>query len=111
MESLTKENFWNEMEQKYPRAMAHFQNWIDGYKRANKWNRLFNGHATGEGAIVPKYHELPIAIQFGIFLEYICSYCESEGLTLGDTGFTMPHFKIGVTDSIKHLLYLLEDAL
>jgi hypothetical protein len=81
METLTKENFWNEMEQKYPKAMAHFQNWIDGYKQANDWKELFyEGDADGDHAYyhdAPKYHELPIAMQFGIFLEYVSSSANS----------------------------------
>jgi len=82
METLTKENFWNEMEQKYPKAMKHFQNWIDGYKRANYWSNLFNEgiswHWNGVGEQIteaPKYHELPIAMQFGIFAQYYSEFC------------------------------------
>lgn len=87
METLTKENFWNEMEQKYPKAMKHFNEWIDSYKKKNNWEILFNagwyaGIATSytkEGIPynyfnkhqTPKYHELPIAMQFGIFIEYM----------------------------------------
>ena len=85
METLTKENFWNEMEQKYPKAMAHFKQWIDKYKSEHDWDRMFcdgveikwAGVVDGElrsGYRVtraPKYHELPIAMQFGIFTEYL----------------------------------------
>jgi len=86
MEILTKENFWNEMEQKYPKAMKHFQNWIDGYKKANQWQLLFNGmvvtHLDSDTkqpqyTFAPKYHELPIAMQFGIFVEFI-TYSEPK---------------------------------
>lgn len=79
METLTKENFWDEMEQKYPKAMAHFKRWIDQYKEENNWYNLFNsgihkGHAVGfyesNKTEASKYHELPIAMQFGIFVEY-----------------------------------------
>lgn len=80
METLTKENFWNEMEQKYPKAMEHFQNWIDGYKNYHNWDKLFNsGHYIHDDKLpnwvskAPKYHELPIAMQFGIFVEYSLS--------------------------------------
>ena len=81
METLTKENFWNEMEQKYPKATKHFQNWIDGYKNADSghYYALFNASITTHldsdtkqpvKTVAPKYHELPIAMQFGIFCEY-----------------------------------------
>jgi hypothetical protein len=87
METLTKENFWNEMEQKYPKAMAHFQNWIDEYKVANDWEYLFNANWNKEPfsnyiggpevTVASKYHELPIAMQFGIFLEYVSASANS----------------------------------
>ncbi len=82
-ETLTKENFWDEMEQKYPKAMAHFKQWIDQYKRDNNWGYVFNPEFTiktiserGNFSSLthswpPKYHELPIAMQFGIFTEYL----------------------------------------
>ncbi len=79
MDTLTKENFWDEMEQRYPKAMAHFKEWIDRYKSEHNWEQLFNHGAFMSGKIypnphkvvAPKYHELPIAMQFGIFLEWI----------------------------------------
>lgn len=82
-ETLTKENFWDDMEQKYPKAMAHFKAWIDQYKTEHDWEYLFNVNVRYEQAgvpgrilltISPKYHELPIAMQFGIFLEWLQSY-------------------------------------
>jgi len=84
MENLTKENFWNEMQQKYPLAMKDFCNWIDEYKKTNNWKKLFNDtyHQTnvkraGNGEIcsidfsTPKFHDLPIAMQMGIWNEYL----------------------------------------
>lgn len=86
METLTKENFWNEMEQKYPKAMKHFLEWVNSYKEENSWNQLFNSGKVGSGTyksndgllitnytdvLAPKYHELPIAMQFGILIEYM----------------------------------------
>ncbi|MCW3111348.1 MAG: hypothetical protein JWQ09_5854 [Segetibacter sp.] len=81
-DTLTKENFWDEMEQKYPKAMKHFKKWIDQYKTEHDWDYLFNGNIThGVGFFTvkeqttesPKYHELPIAMQFGIFCEWLSS--------------------------------------
>lgn len=65
MVTLTKENFWDEMSQKYPKATAHFKLWVDQYKSEHDWASMF-GHLEYK-----KYHELPIAMQFGIFLEYL----------------------------------------
>lgn len=84
-ETLTKENFFNEMLEKYPKAMKHFCEWIDEYKKAVGWDKLFNDHyhqsnirraANGEICSIdfstPKYHDLPYAMQYGIWIEY-CS--------------------------------------
>ncbi len=116
METLTKENFWNEMEQKYPKAMAHFQNWIDGYKETVKWNYFFGaGHNDAHnyhGA--PKYHELPIAMQFGIFVEYLYYWANGLDYTgmqimLGQY-LSSPVFITGVKDCITGLLAMMEDC-
>lgn len=69
MDSLTKENFWNDLYEEYPSEMKHFCDWIDEYKKNNNWSELF---AKGERTdITPKYHNLPIAMQIGIFIQYV----------------------------------------
>lgn len=80
MESLTKENFWNEMEILYPKAMAHFKEWIDKYKSEHDWEGLFNEYNDSVDVLneAPKYHELPVAMQFGIFCEYGCSLARKQ---------------------------------
>lgn len=95
METLTKENFWDEIEQKYPKAMRHFKEWIDNYKAEHEWKGLFNANYNKEpwsnyigGPEVteaPKYHELPIAMQFGIFYQYM-SYWRTLGGIITETG-------------------------
>jgi hypothetical protein len=40
-QTLTKENFFNGMIEKYPKAMNHFCEWIDNYKKAVDWDGLF----------------------------------------------------------------------
>jgi hypothetical protein len=85
METLTKENFWNEMEQKYPKAMAHFKLWSREYKRLNDWDELFNDFPAGTSTDcdiefkAPSFFEVPIAMQFGIYLEYTV-YCTTDRL-------------------------------
>lgn len=73
IENLTKENFWNEMQEKYPKAMKKFCDWIDEYKKENNWISLFDAKVQNDGFTVerPKYHDLPIAFQVGIFFEYV----------------------------------------
>lgn len=71
---LTPENFWTEMKTHYPKAVTAFGRWIDQYKVDNDWDKLFKEIATVDGLFsyipAPKYHQLPWAIQFGIWLEF-----------------------------------------
>lgn len=72
---LTKENFWNDLYKKYPEEMKVFCMWIDRYKEKVGWNTLFNinsdyQNSEGKNAVAPKYHDLPIAMQVGIFFEF-----------------------------------------
>ncbi len=83
MESLTKENFWNAIKEEYPVQMAQFCDWIDEYKKRVKWIELFNADLFSKSDYrvagvkienmifkAPKYHELPIAMQLGIFIQF-----------------------------------------
>lgn len=73
MDSLIKENFWNELKEKYPAVMHKFLSWVDEYKKQVNWEQLFNYgihlHAS-QGWHNPKYHDLPIAMQIGIFIQF-----------------------------------------
>jgi len=58
-ESLTKENFWNEIETKYPNAFKIFTDWIDKYKKAVDWNDLFRDHLNADAKFAsPKFHDI-----------------------------------------------------
>lgn len=73
MESLN-ENFWNDLKSKYPNEMKVFYDWIDEYKQKVEWNKLFNHgspHYAAMGWHNPKYHDLPIAMQVGIFMQFL----------------------------------------
>ncbi len=72
-ETLTKENFWNQIYIDYPKACKLFCNWIDEYKKAVDWNDLFNDDITNlaDGYKVPKFHEIPHAMQQGIWIEFV----------------------------------------
>lgn len=82
-DNLNKENFWNDLYAKYPKAVQVFCDWIDKYKKENKWDKLFNPnykfiHSTDEEGTTstiisePKFHDLPIALQTGIWIEFLC---------------------------------------
>jgi len=55
------------MTEKYPFAMRYFHDWIDAYKKRNKWKSLFNASSKHKA---PKFHELPLAMQLGICQGY-----------------------------------------
>ena len=79
MENLNKENFWNEMHEKYPNSMDAFCKWIDNYKKIVNWNVLFNSDsewqdANGRNAPAPKFHDLPLAMQVGIWNQFMQEY-------------------------------------
>lgn len=67
---LTKENFWNEIMKKFPKATKVFCEWIDEYKKEVNWVHLFNQ----EQFLVPdqvKFHDIPHAMQEGIWIEFV----------------------------------------
>lgn len=71
--SLTKENFWNDLQEKHPDQMKVFCDWIDQYKQRVRFDKLFNyamPHYEKQGWHNPKYHDLPIAMQIGIFIQF-----------------------------------------
>lgn len=77
-DTLRKENFWNEMMVRFPKAMILFCNWIDAYKKQVGWEELFNGgaawrkkHVYGEIARSPKFHEMPYEMQQGIWICFV----------------------------------------
>lgn len=102
--SLTKENFWNELNElneKYPEQMVMFTKWIDEYKERIGWDTLF-AHTTHHDEVRDplaidswklniKYHDLPIAMQLGIFLQYCLETPHRYELIEGMPG-SMPLF-------------------
>jgi hypothetical protein len=76
MESLTKENFWNDLRAKYPAAVDDFCKWIDQYKMEVCWDHLFLNElrfmepAQYHGKEI-KFHDLPFDMQAGILIRYI----------------------------------------
>ncbi len=86
-ETLTKENFWDAIEAQYPKAFKIFHDWLITYKEENDWGELFNefGACSDNNyseVEAPKYHDLPIAMQYGIFCEFSFNFCTSQGLSI-----------------------------
>lgn len=72
---LKKEKFWKEMFDKHPDEMTEFIEWVDSYKQRVEWDKIFNSNsdyqnAQGKNAVAPKLHELPTAMQIGIFIQF-----------------------------------------
>jgi hypothetical protein len=93
MDKLTKENFWNELQEKYPVQYQKFSLWVDKYKVDNGWKGMFaphinygnvvrseNGEVSSMEMLYPKLHELPKAMQIGIFMEFASQANEVYGL-------------------------------
>lgn len=74
-ENLSKENFWNELYSKYPKGTKLFCDWIDKYKAENEWDFLFLGQKRKH----IKFHDIPLAMQMGIFLQFIYETDNPEG--------------------------------
>lgn len=75
MNNLNKENFFDAMLEKYPKAMQDFRNWIDEYKFQVNWSSLFNEQEIRTDTYyhdiqAPKFHDLPYELQYGIIVKY-----------------------------------------
>lgn len=78
--NLTQE-FWSKLAEKYAGEISVFRNWIDEYKKRIGWEKLFHPQfnfvivkASGLSApefIAPKFHDLPDAMQAGLFMQYV----------------------------------------
>jgi hypothetical protein len=74
--ALNKENFWNGMMVKFPKATKLFCEWIDQYKKAVSWDNLFNNYSPAsptddEHMHMVKFHDIPYAMQQGIWIEFV----------------------------------------
>lgn len=121
MERLTKENFWNECYSKWPGEMQVFCTWIDEYKKRVGWSALFKESdypfpdcnytpvvAADKNLIgarqyrVPKYHDLPIAMQIGIFLQFTFETHKRYDFFDGAGPLDMDQFVAGIKDWFFH---------
>lgn len=82
METLTKENFWNSLMDKYSGPLNEFRTWLDSYKKSVNWDDLFANKKIFQREHYwadIKFHNLPADMQFGIILRYMN---EKEGREL-----------------------------
>jgi len=96
--TMTKDDFWNPIESRSPKQFEKFKNWVDEYKKRVDWSELWQ-----EGEYIPcieikapKVHELPDALQTGIFIQFITEIEPSYTLSLDFTN--MDSVKRGIRD-------------
>jgi hypothetical protein len=102
---FTKENFWNELYTAFPEGTQIFCDWMDRYKANNNWNELFNSDsnwqdANGKNALAPKFHNLPYAMQLGIWIEFVIENTpewEIENMSKYD-------LREDISEYVKHVL-------
>lgn len=92
MENLNKENFFDAITAKYPRAMEHFHEWINSYKASVDWDIMFNAGAeinrsygastsvTGK-TTAPKFDQIPYEMQFGILIKFVAEVIDNADVT------------------------------
>lgn len=73
--SLTKENFFNAIGEKYPDALALFCKWIDDYKKEVGWDELFGNNRKQFNRV--KFHDIPFEMQVGIMGRFFEIYLKT----------------------------------
>lgn len=72
IEPMTKENLWNELQEKYPIMMKKFCDFIDEYKRKVRWDEMFGATVRPDWThFPPKFHDLPFEMQVGIYMSFV----------------------------------------
>jgi hypothetical protein len=110
--TLTKENFWNEMMEKYPKATKAFCEWIDEYKKAVEWDELFanigrlNEDVPGGFRKKVKFHDIPYAMQYGIWMEF-CRQTSHQYFEQGEH----PSATIDLAEDVKSVLSEIDELI
>lgn len=76
MKNPPLDNFWYGIKEKYPEYFNDFSEWFKVYKEKVGWKKIFNEIVAFRmyASVVtkaPKFYKLPIAMQIGIFLQYV----------------------------------------
>jgi hypothetical protein len=70
--SVTKESLFNDLSDRFPKAMPIFQKFIDEWKSVNDTKFWTSGELGETGCL--KYHDYPRAMQIGIWFEFVQTY-------------------------------------
>lgn len=73
---MTKDAFWQPIENRAPKTFKQFKDWIDGYKKRVGWDKMFHAgiqlsRSDDDITKAPKVHDLPDALQIGIFFQFL----------------------------------------
>lgn len=96
---LTKENYFDKLYSKYPKAMGIFCDWIDEYKSNVGWGSYINNGL--------KFHDLPLDFQRGILYKFMQQHSDLILVSITDNIRTVFEGFIqlmNVTDLDKHYL-------
>jgi len=94
MANLNKENFFNDLQQKFPKAMKHFCDWVDEYKEEVKWLEMFSGNI--------KFHDIPYDMQVGVLLRYLSEITDYDDmLTIDEVKECFFHGLVYLETTIK----------
>jgi len=96
-DNLNKADFWDHIYAKYPKATDHFCKWIDAYKEAQGWDNIFGSSI--------KFHDVPLAMQMGIFVTYYFDMYEGAPEFIVEAGDIDVD---GLAQSLRHIFEIRE---
>lgn len=116
-DNLNKENFWDELYADYPEAVQVFCDWIDKYKAENNWDELFNGglllhpsHPSDIQTSSPKFHDLPHALQMGIWIQFVQEYTKGNHIILR-LHYNLPFVMTDFKGQVRRFIQLIDETL
>lgn len=69
-QNLTKENFWDDVAIRFPKAFYVFTQWLDEWKNTYGTNNWVDFSIPVEPKDI-KFHDYPYAMQLGIMIEFM----------------------------------------
>jgi hypothetical protein len=76
--------YWMDLQSQHPEKMGLFFRWLDKYAKDNKWSELFNYGSPSYAKMGwhhPKFFDMPIAMQAGIFAQFMAEQAEQSHAT------------------------------
>lgn len=80
---LSKKDFWDVWYAKYPGEVQRFYTWLDDYQKRVGWDGLiYDDYKEGDRGDTPAYFDLPIAMQVGIFIQFVAETDNRYGIEM-----------------------------